>query len=93
MIMSVERIKKAMINVFMYLKGPKFDNTEAGVDYILNRLREKGIEGKGYSYECVDTGSEGLGVFFDYHGWRIYVEEEMFAENHENHRTVYCPPC
>jgi len=93
MIMSVERIEKAMVNVYLFLAGPRFVNSKEGAEYCIVRLREKGITARVHQYEYVGTEDTGWGVYFEYHGWRIFAEEEMFAENLLTGREVFCPPC
>ncbi len=98
MVMSEERIKQAMKNIFLYLEGPKFENTYAGAEYCICKLALKKITAIPYRYDYDDaanTLSEALswGVSFEYHGWKIHIEEEMFAERISDGRVVYCPPC
>ena len=93
MIMTEERIKKAMVNIHAYLDGLRFVNSKEGAEYCVVRLAEKGITANVHTYEYDDAEDTCWGVHFEYHGWRIFVEEEMFAENLLTGRGTFCPAC
>lgn len=90
MIMSIERIEKAMLGISAYLKE-KNSNYRDGAEYCIHMLKKKGISAKAHEYEYVNIDDSYWGVHFDYHGWIIWIEEEMYAERKSNHKEVLCP--
>ena len=88
MLMTVERIEKALVTLTSYLQNITF-YTKTEAEECLRKLKTKGITGKAHEYEY-DNNSY-WGVHFEYHGWVIWVEEETSAERKGDYKEVYCP--
>jgi len=92
LVLSADRIRQSMSNLFAYLEGPMYKDDNAGLEYVCQQLERKGIESKNL---IVSFDSEGYwtSIALPYYGWVIVICEEMYAVEIATGRKVPFSEC